>query len=56
MVASFRAIQGKSFTFKMDVDLPRSGVDLVKRMHVKGDMKKSWIKFDHIERLRTRPP
>lgn len=30
-----------NFTFKMDVDLPRSGVDLVKHMHVKGDMKKS---------------
>ncbi len=36
----------------MSVDLPGSGVDLVKRMHEGGDMENSWIMFDHVKRLK----
>ena len=42
----------KVFVFKMSVDLPGSGVDLVKRMQVGGDMENSWIMFDHVKRLK----
>jgi hypothetical protein len=42
----------KIFVFKMSVDLPGSGVDLVKRMQVGGDMENSWIMFDHVKRLK----
>ena len=36
----------------MSVDLPGSGVDLVKRMQVKGDMENFWIMFNHLKRLK----
>lgn len=36
----------------MLVDLPGSGVDLVKRMHVGGDMENLWIMFDRIKLLK----
>ena len=42
----------KVFVFKMSVNLPGSGVDLVKRMQVGGDMENSWIMFDHVKRLK----
>ena len=42
----------KVFVFKMSVDLPGSGVELVKRMQVGGDMENSWIMFDHVKRLK----
>ena len=42
----------KLFVLKMFVDLPHSGVKLVKRMQVGGDMENSWIMFDHIKRLK----
>ena len=42
----------KVFVFKMSVDLPGSGVNLVKRMQVGGDMEKLWIVFDHIKCLK----
>ena len=42
----------KVFVFKMSVDLPGSGVDIVKRMHVGGDMENSWIMFYHVKRLK----
>jgi hypothetical protein len=42
----------KIFVFKMPVDLPESGVDLVKRMQVGGDMENSWLMFDHVKRLK----
>ena len=42
----------KVFVFKMYVDLPASGVELVKKMQVGGDMENSWIIFDHVKRLK----
>ena len=42
----------KIFVFKMSVDLPGSGVNLVKRMQVGEDMENSWIMFDHVKRLK----
>jgi hypothetical protein len=44
--------EDKVFVFKMSVDLPGSGVELVKRMQVGGDMETSWIMFDHVKRLK----
>ena len=41
------------FVYKMFVDLPGSGVKLVKKMKVGGDMDNSWIMFDHIKRLKN---
>ena len=37
----------------MLVDLLGSGVDLVKRMHVGGDMENLWIMFDHVKLLKN---
>ena len=45
--------KNKVFVFKMSVDLPGSGVDLVKRMQEGGDMENSWIMFDHVKRLKN---
>ena len=42
----------KVFVFKMSVDFPSSGVELVKKMQVGGDMKKSWIMFDQFIHLK----
>jgi hypothetical protein len=36
----------------MSVDLPESGVDLVKRMEVGGYMNNSWIMFDYVKHLK----
>ena len=36
----------------MSIDLSGSGVELVKRMQVKGDMENSWIMFDHVKRVK----
>ena len=47
-----RQSKDKVFVFKMSIDLPRSGVDLVKRMQEGGDMENSWIMFDHVKRLK----
>jgi hypothetical protein len=41
----------KMFVFKMSIDLPGSGVELVNRMQVGWDMKNSCIMFDHVKRL-----
>ena len=38
----------KVFVFKMSVDLPGSGVDLVERMQEGGNMENYWIMFDHV--------
>jgi hypothetical protein len=45
--------QGKDkvYIFKMLVDGPRSGVDLVKHMQVGGDLENEWLMFDHIKRV-----
>ena len=42
---------GKVFVFKMSVDRPGSGVDLVKRMQPGGDLEDSWVMFDHVKRV-----
>ena len=42
----------KIFVFILSVDLPGSGVDLVKPMQVGGDVEISWIRFDHVKRLK----
>jgi hypothetical protein len=47
-----RQSKDKMFVFKMSVDLPGTGVELVKRMQVGGDMENSWIMFDHVKRLK----
>jgi hypothetical protein len=43
--------QGKDkvYVFKMLVDGPGSGVDLVKRMQLGGDLKNAWLIFDHVK-------
>jgi hypothetical protein len=40
------------FVFKMSVDLPGSGVEVVKMIQVGGDMENSWSMFDHVKRLK----
>jgi hypothetical protein len=42
----------KGFVFKMSVDLPSSGVELVKRMQDCDDMENSWIMFAHVKRMK----
>ena len=44
--------EDKVFVFKMTVDLPGSGVDLVKCVQVGRNMENSWIIFDHVKRLK----
>ena len=39
------------FVFKISVDLPRSSVDFVKRMHVERNMEDPWIMFDRVKHL-----
>jgi hypothetical protein len=43
--------QGKDkvYVFKMLVDKPGSGVDLVKRMQPGGDLENAWFIFDHVK-------
>ena len=41
----------KVYVFKMSVDRPGSGVDLVKRMQPGGDLQDCWIMFDHVKRV-----
>jgi hypothetical protein len=42
----------KVFVFKIFIDISGSGVELVKRMQVSGDMENLWIMFHHIKRLK----
>ena len=42
----------KVFVFKMSEVGPGSGVDLIKRMQVGGDLQDAWIMFDHVKRVR----
>ena len=46
-----RLSKDKVFDFKMFVNLPSSGVKLVKKMQVGGNMENSWIMFDHVKCL-----
>jgi hypothetical protein len=39
----------KVYVFKMLEDGPGSGVDLVKRMQLGGDLENAWLMFDHVE-------
>lgn len=43
----------KVFLFKMSEVGPGSGVDLVKRMQVGGDLENAWIMFDHVKRVKA---
>ena len=45
--------KGKVFVFKMSVDGPGSGVDLVKRMQPGGDLQDCWIMFDHVKHVES---
>jgi hypothetical protein len=40
------------YVFKMLEDGPGSGVDLVKRMQPRGDLKNAWLMFDHVKRVK----
>lgn len=42
----------RCFIFKMSTVGPASGVDLVKRMQMGGDLEKCWICFDHVFRIK----
>ena len=42
----------KVFVFKMSEVGPGSGVDLVKRMQVGGDLQDAWMMFDHVKRVK----
>jgi hypothetical protein len=46
--------QGKDkvYVFKMLVDGPGSGVDLIKRMQPGGDLENAWLMFDHVKRVK----
>ena len=44
--------KGKVFVFKMSVDRPGSGVDLVKRMQPGNDLQDCWLMFDHVKRVK----
>jgi hypothetical protein len=41
----------KVYVFKMFVDGPGSGVDLVKRMQPRGDLENAWLMFDHVKHV-----
>ena len=41
----------KVFIFKMSEVGPGSGVDLVARMQLGGDLQLAWIMFDHVKRV-----
>ena len=45
--------QGKEkvYLFKMLVEGPGSGVDLVKRMQLGGDLENVWLMFDHVKHI-----
>ena len=43
--------KGKVFVFKMSVDHPGSGVDLIKSMQPGGDLQNCLIMFDHVKRV-----
>ena len=43
----------KVFVFKMSEVGPGSGVDLVKRMQVGGDLENAWMMFDHVKRVKS---
>ena len=40
------------FVLRISMNLPRSGVDLVKHMHAGGDIENLWTMFDHVKRLK----
>ena len=42
----------KVYLFKMLTEGPGSGVDLVKRMQVGGDLANGWMMFDHVKRVK----
>jgi hypothetical protein len=42
----------KVYVFKMLVDGPGSGVDLIKRMQLGGDLENAWLIFDHVKRVK----
>ena len=42
----------KVFLFKMSIEGPGSGFDLVKRMQPGGDLENAWIMFDHVKRVK----
>ena len=46
--------QGKEkvYVFKMLMEGPESGVDLIRRMQVGGDLQNAWMMFDHVKRVK----
>ena len=46
--------QGKEkvYVFKMLTEGPGSGVDLIRRMQVGGDLQNAWMMFDHVKRVK----
>jgi len=42
----------KVYVFKMFIEGPGSGVDLVKRMQPGGDLQNAWMMFDHVKRVK----
>jgi hypothetical protein len=46
--------QGKEkvYIFKMLTEGPGSGVDLVRRMQLGGDLQNAWLMFDHVKRVK----
>ncbi len=43
----------KVFLFKMSIDGVKSEMGLIARMQSKGDLKNSWIMFDHVKHVTT---
>jgi hypothetical protein len=41
----------KVFLFKMSFYGPTSGVNLVKRMQLSGDLQNCWLMFDHVKHV-----
>ena len=42
----------KVYVFKMLTEGPGSGVDLIRRMQVGGDLQNAWMMFDHVKRVK----
>lgn len=47
--------QGKDkfYVFKMLVDQPGSGIDLIKRIQLGRDLENAWLIFDHVKRVQA---
>lgn len=48
----FGQANGKVFVFKMSIDCPESGIDLVTRTQLGEDLQNCWIMFVHVKQVK----